>query len=428
MTTIASMTTIGCASKPAGARRHVPSLAVLAVAAASAIVSPSAAFASVDSPPANASIPEVRPVRVWPRAELVRPTQIVARPDRSDRLFVLEQRGRVVELEFAAPDATQPAEFMDLRDRVNFGGNEEGLLSLAFHPKVAENGRFYLYYTAAKPRRVVISEFRVAPCGTRGDAASERVLLEIPQPWSNHNGGTILFGPDGMLYASIGDGGAANDPLDHGQNLGTLLATVIRIDVDRLDGERPYAIPPDNPFVARDGARPEIWAYGLRNVWRMSFDRKTGELWGGDVGQNKHEEIDLIVKGGNYGWRPREGFHPFAPMDGEPADPFIDPVVEYGRREGISVTGGYVYRGPTEALRGVYLYGDYGSGRMWGLRRNADGSLEGPKELYRRPRSLIASFGEAHDGTLYICTFEGSERPGKGAIWRLDAVASEGPG
>lgn len=379
-------------------------------------------FASGGEPPPSTAIPDVRPVRVWPRAELVRPTQIVARPDRPDRLFVLEQKGRIVELDFANPDLTQPRGFMDLRDRVNFGGNEEGLLSLAFHPKITENGRFYLYYTASKPRRVVISEFRLTECGTSGDPKSERVLLEIPQPWSNHNGGTLLFGPDGMLYASIGDGGAANDPLDHGQNLGTLLATVIRIDADRRDGEKPYAIPADNPFLGRDGARPEIWAYGLRNVWRMSFDRETGDLWGGDVGQNKHEEIDLIVKGGNYGWRPMEGFEPFMPTGSEPADPYIAPVVAYGRREGISVTGGFVYRGPVESLQGVYLYGDYGSGRMWGLRRNADGSIVGPKELYRRARSLIASFGEAPDGTLYICTFEGGERPGNGAIWRLDAV------
>lgn len=396
--------------------------AVLAATGASVAIGVSASPRGQVADPA--SIPLVRPVRVWSNLELLRPTQIVARPDRDDRLYVLEQRGRIVEIDPAEPQVSKAREFIDLRSRVNFGGNEEGLLSLVFHPKVAENGLFYLYYTAAKPRRVVISEFRLAE-GGGGDPQSERVLLEIPQPWSNHNGGTVLFGPDGMLYASIGDGGAANDPLDHGQNLGSLLATVIRIDVDRRDGERPYAIPADNPFLGRDGARPEIWAYGLRNVWRMSFDRASGDLWGGDVGQNKWEEIVLITKGGNYGWRPMEGFEPFMPTGSEPADPYIDPVVAYGRREGISVTGGHVYRGPVEAMQGVYLYADYGSGRVWGVRRNADGSLVGPRELFRRARSLISSFGEANDGTLYICTFEGGERPGNGAIWRLDPVVSE---
>lgn len=374
------------------------------------------------TPPTTEPIPSIRLERVLPNLKLTRPTQLIARPDRTDRLYVLEQSGRILEIDPTATDVETAEVFMDLRDRVNFGGNEEGLLSMVFHPKLAEDRRFLLYYTAEEPRRAVLSEFRLDESGAKGDPTSERVLLEVPQPWSNHNGGTVLFGPDGMVYLSIGDGGAANDPQGHGQDLGTLLGSIIRIDVSGREGDRAYSIPPDNPFVSREGARPEIWAYGLRNVWRMSFDRETGDLWAGDVGQNKFEEIDLIVKGGNYGWNRREGFHPFGRQDAAaPVDPFLDPVVEYPRDEGVSVTGGHVYRGPEEELRGVYLYADYAMGTIWGIRRRPDGSVVGPEVLTRRPRSLISSFGEASDGTLYITTFEGGERPGRGAIWRIES-------
>lgn len=374
------------------------------------------------TPPTTEPIPSIRLERVLPNLKLTRPTQLIARPDRTDRLYVLEQSGRILEIDPTATDVETAEVFMDLRDRVNFGGNEEGLLSMVFHPKLAEDRRFLLYYTAEEPRRAVLSEFRLDESGAKGDPTSERVLLEVPQPWSNHNGGTVLFGPDGMVYLSIGDGGAANDPQGHGQDLGTLLGSIIRIDVSGREGDRAYSIPPDNPFVSREGARPEIWAYGLRNVWRMSFDRETGDLWAGDVGQNKFEEIDLIVKGGNYGWNRREGFHPFGRKDAAaPVDPFLDPVVEYPRDEGVSVTGGHVYRGPEEELRGVYLYADYAMGTIWGIRRRPDGSVVGPEVLTRRPRSLISSFGEASDGTLYITTFEGGERPGRGAIWRVES-------
>lgn len=378
---------------------------------------------SAAEPPTVAEMPSVRLERVLPDLKLTRPTQLVARADRSDRLYVLEQAGRILEIDPSAENAESAEVFMDLRDRVNFGGNEEGLLSMTFHPKVAVDRRFFLYYTADEPRRAVLSEFTLDEGGVKGVPTSERVLLEVPQPWSNHNGGTVVFGPDGMLYLSVGDGGAANDPQGHGQDLGTLLGSIIRIDVDRRDGERGYSIPGDNPFVAREGARAEIWAYGLRNVWRMSFDRETGELWAGDVGQNKFEEIDLIVKGGNYGWNRREGFHPFGREASEPPqDPFIDPVIEYPRDEGVSVTGGHVYRGADETLRGVYLYADYAMGTIWGIRRRPDGSVIGPEVLTRRPRSLISSFGEANDGTLYVTTFEGGERPGRGAIWRIEVI------
>ena len=372
---------------------------------------------------ADVPIPSVRLVRVWPELTCRRPTQLVARPDRENTLVLIEQSGRMLEMDAAsdAPDGDAKV-FLDLTDRVNFGSNEEGLLSLAFHPKFEENRRFVLYYTAKDPRRVVISEFVLDPEDAAKTAASERTILDIPQPFRNHIGGTVLFGPDGMLYASIGDGGAAADPLDHGQNLGSLLATVVRLDIDgRADGEA-YRVPADNPFVDREGARPEIWAYGLRNVWRMSFDRETGDLWAGDVGQNKYEEIDLVVKGGNYGWNRREGFHAFREGDPAPADPYLDPVVEYPRNEGVSVTGGHVYRGADEAMQGVYLYADYGFGTIWGLRRDSQGKVTGPEVVAKRRGSLISSFGEAKDGTLFITTFEGGERSGKGAVYRIDPV------
>ncbi|MGA1392562.1 MAG: PQQ-dependent sugar dehydrogenase [Phycisphaerales bacterium] len=408
------------------ARRTSPRLRSLVLSTTVAATLASGQSASAVEPSAiEDDLPSIRLTRVWPEAEIRRPTQILARPDRDGSFVVLEQSGRIMSLDAGNESGADLPVFMDITDRVNFGSNEEGMLSLAFHPKFATNGRFFAYYTAKDPRRVVISEFTLDESRTKGVPGSEKTILEIPQPFWNHNGGTIAFGPDGMLYAAIGDGGAAADPQGHGQNLGTLLASVVRIDVDDVPEGRAYGIPADNPFVDRAGARPEIWAYGLRNVWRMSFDRKTGELWAGDVGQNKYEEIDLVVKGGNYGWNRREGFHPFGRAEGpEPADPFIDPVVEYPRNEGVSVTGGHVYRGPVKALDGVYLYADYAMGTIWGLRRAPDGRVVGPEVLVRRPGSLISSFGEANDGTLFITTFEGGERPGPGAIYRLDPVVS----
>ncbi|MFZ9691903.1 MAG: PQQ-dependent sugar dehydrogenase [Phycisphaerales bacterium] len=408
------------------ARRTSPRLRSLVLSTTVAATLASGQSASAVEPSAiEDDLPSIRLTRVWPEAQIRRPTQILARPDRDGSFVVLEQSGRIMALDAGNESGADLPVFMDITDRVNFGSNEEGMLSLAFHPKFATNGRFFAYYTAKDPRRVVISEFTLDESRTKGVPGSEKTILEIPQPFWNHNGGTIAFGPDGMLYAAIGDGGAAADPQGHGQNLGTLLASVVRIDVDDVPEGRAYGIPADNPFVDRAGARPEIWAYGLRNVWRMSFDRKTGELWAGDVGQNKYEEIDLVVKGGNYGWNRREGFHPFGRAEGpEPADPFIDPVVEYPRNEGVSVTGGHVYRGPVKALDGVYLYADYAMGTIWGLRRAPDGRVVGPEVLVRRPGSLISSFGEANDGTLFITTFEGGERPGPGAIYRLDPVVS----
>ena len=371
------------------------------------------------------SLPDLTVARAFPRLTFRRPIYLAHAGDGSNRLFVLEQQGRVRVFENRR-DVESAAVFLDLRDQVRMRHNEEGLLALAFHPEYRKNGRLFVHYSASEPRRGVLSEFRVDPENPdRADPASERVILEVEQPWGNHNGSTVLFGPDGYLYVSLGDGGAANDPLGSGQDLATLLGTILRIDVDRQDPGLGYAIPADNPFVERRGARGEIWAYGLRNIWRMSFDRKTGDLWGGDVGQNAWEEIDLLVKGGNYGWNIREGAHPFRP--GEAEDPMIDPVVEYPQRQGrqivgLSVTGGYVYRGrEIPALYGAYVYGDYVTGRIWALRYD-QGRLTEHREVFRRPPAIsISSFGEDEAGELYLCSFDRLDGRG-GGTGRIYAV------
>ena len=367
------------------------------------------------------SLPTVGLSRAFPRLTFTRPIYLTHAGDGSDRLFVVEQRGRILVFENRT-DVSAAQEFLDIRPIVRMRHNEEGLLALAFHPKYAENGRFYVYYSASDPLRGVLSRFSVSVDDPdRADASSEQVILEVEQPWGNHNGSTVLFGPDGYLYMSLGDGGAANDPHNNGQDLSTLLATIIRIDVDRQDPDHNYAIPKDNPFVNRPGARGEIWAYGLRNIWRMSFDRETGDLWAGDVGQIKWEEIDLIVKGGNYGWNIREGKHDFKPRAS--AEPLIDPVVEYGRREGISVTGGYVYRGDRlPELRGAYIYADYVSGKIWALRYR-DGEVTTHREIFAGGRRVyITSFGEGPDGEMYIVAFDHLDRLGSpGRIYRLNA-------
>ena len=398
------------------------------------LLSSVALLAGVDGDPASSDasvageIPRMRPVREFENVRLKRPVQIVTRNDEPDRLYVLEQPGRILVLDRSDTASSEAEVFLDIRPEVRKKNNEEGLLSMAFSPEVADDRTFYLYYSAGSPRRTVLSRFEIAetPDAT---AATEEVLLNVPQPFGNHNGGTVLVGPDRMLYLSIGDGGAAEDPLNHGQNLQTLLGTVIRIDPSRREDDRPYAIPADNPFVGREDARPEIWAYGLRNVWRMAFDRETGDLWGGDVGQYRWEEIDLIRKGGNYGWRIREGSHPFRRKDVAPEGiELIEPVVDYPRTDGISVTGGHVYRGAhREKAAGVYLYADYQSGRIWGIRANDGVLTKGPVEVARLRNSLISSFGEDPHGELWICTFEGDEHPGHGAIWRFTGPLEPAP-
>ncbi len=366
-----------------------------------------AAHAQTTTAPSEADLPSVRLVKAFPRLQLDRPVFLAAPPGDPKHLFVVEQAGRILAFDHRA-DADHADVLFDVRDRIvshaNGGHNEEGLLAFAFHPKYAENRAVYVYYSADKLRRGVLSRYRVSDDERRIDPDTEEVILEVGQPYQNHNGCTLLFGPDGFLYASFGDGGAGNDPHGHGQNLATLLGTIIRIDVDHQEGGMRYAIPKDNPFVKRPGARLEIFAYGLRNVWRMSFDRQTGELWAGDIGQDKWEEIDLIKSGGNYGWSIAEGFHLF--KGGQSEDPLQEPVVEYGRHLGWSVTGGYVYRGGRiKSLVGAYVYADYVSGRIWALRFEPN-HVTAHKELLDTELS-IASFSEGPDGELYLLAFDG---------------------
>jgi len=402
-------------------------LALFVTAASLALAPASAAAAqkapAQDAPPREYAsgdpIPKLRFERVLPELPLVRPVQAFQRPGDTTNLYIVEQPGRILIADPAKRDTKEAAVFLDIRERVNDGGNEEGLLSIAFHPDFPRKRELYAYYTASKPRRSLLSRFTVREDGMTADPASEEVLLTIEQPYSNHNGGTVVFGPDGFAYLSIGDGGAANDPHHYAQNLGSLLGKVIRIDVSRKgDKGEPYAVPADNPFVGREGALPEIWASGTRNIWRMAFDPKTGDLWAGDVGQNEWEEISLIVKGGNYGWNAREGFHAFRGGKGE--GPFEEPIVEYHHREGLSITGGQVYRGKAiPALDGVYIYADFVSSNVWGIRM-IDGKPTEPAIIAQKRGELIASIDAMHDGTLVVSAFTGGQDRGNpGTLWKL---------
>ncbi|HLE83002.1 MAG TPA: PQQ-dependent sugar dehydrogenase, partial [Thermoanaerobaculia bacterium] len=289
-----------------------------------------------------------------------RPVGIVPAGDGSGRLFVVEQSGAVRVLRAGA---LLPAPFLDLSGQVSCCG-ERGLLGLAFHPRFPADGRLFVDYTdAAGDTRIV--EYRVSAADPdRADPGSARPLLAVAQPFPNHNGGALAFGPDGFLYVGLGDGGSGGDPLNHAQNPASLLGKVLRLDVDRAEAGLAYGIPPGNAlFPGTPGARPEIWALGLRNPWRFAFDRETGDLFIGDVGQNRVEEIDLLPPGSagaNLGWRLKEGTGCFQPAAGCELPGLVDPILEYSHAEGCSVTGGYRYRGAAvAALAGVYLYGDF---------------------------------------------------------------------
>ncbi|MFQ6029822.1 MAG: PQQ-dependent sugar dehydrogenase, partial [Dehalococcoidia bacterium] len=299
--------------------------------------------------------------------------------------------------------------FLDIRRQVDDGGNEEGLLGLAFDPNFSSNGFFYVYYTAASPKRSIISRFAVSPDNPdRADPASEVVILEVPQPFSNHNGGHLLFGPDGFLYIGLGDGGSAGDPQGNGQNPATLLGSILRIDPGGTGRNRNYSIPPDNPFVGSGGFREEIWAYGLRNPWRFSFHTATGDLWVGDVGQNAFEEVDRVLPGRNYGWNRLEGFHCFpASVRNCPPEGLALPVTEYSLGGGnCAITGGYVYRGSRiPDLQGTYIYADFCSGRIWGLRHDGQGVTD--EALLLDSNLMIPSFAEDQRGELLILSFNG---------------------
>lgn len=345
----------------------------------------------------------------------VRPLVVTGAGDGSGRLFVGTQHG-TIHVFGPNSDGSDRQLFADLRDRVSFDPkiNEEGFLGLAFHPDFATTGEVFVNYTGLhegdRERRSVVSRFRVSPNdANRLDIESEEILLEIPQPFWNHNGGTVTFGPDGCLYICLGDGGAAFDPQMNSQNLQSLLGKILRIDIDRQEGGRPYAIPADNPFVGHPQlARGEIWAYGLRNVWRLSFDRKTGAAWAGDVGQDQWEEINLIERGGNYGWNLREGRHPFGPGGFPACRKLLDPIWEYDHSVGKSITGGHVYRGKAiPELSGHYLYGEYVTGQIWALKYDMGSGKVTANRMLRASGGPITTFGEDDAGESYFATQPG---------------------
>jgi glucose/arabinose dehydrogenase len=326
--------------------------------------------------------------------------------------YVIEQAGRISVFQ-PAPDALANL-ILDITDRVSTQGNEEGLLGFALSPDFEVDRAFYVYYSAADPRRSVLSRFTVALSGGRAVAAgSEEVIFELQQPFANHNGGQIAFGPDGYLYVALGDGGSGNDPNNNAQNLGTLLGSILRIYVSR--GGPGYDVPADNPFVGTQGARGEIWAYGFRNPWRFSFDRETGDLWAGDVGQSTREEVDFVVRGGNYGWREMEGFGCRGGGSGcNPAD-FLPPVFDYARGSGgtCSVTGGFVYRGTAiPGLRGAYVFTDYCSGVIYALRA-VNGVLTEQGEI-ARTGFRVSTLAQDNEGELYVL-----QHAGAGGIYKL---------
>ena len=344
--------------------------------------------------------------RAFPNISFPRMVAFAYPDDSSVRLFLVLQPGRIVVLP-NDQGVTSANTFLDITDKVNDRGNEEGLLGLAFDPGFSSNGYFYVYYTAAGPRRSVVSRFTADPERSGiADLASERIVMEVPQPYRNHNGGQLAFGPDGYLYIGLGDGGSGGDPLGNGQNRATLLGSILRIDVTSLDSTGSYTVPADNPFVGEGGGvRGEIWAYGFRNPWRFTFDRGTGDLWVGDVGQDRFEEVDIVGPGLNYGWNVMEGAHCFQPPSGCDREGLHAPVVEYDSSKGCSVTGGYVYRGTRiPSLQGAYVYGDFCSGRVWALRYDGTQITE-QLELVDSDLS-ISSFAEGPSGDLYILSFD----------------------
>jgi glucose/arabinose dehydrogenase len=336
--------------------------------------------------------------------------------DGTGQMYLVEQGGLIL---LAETDGTLHDDpFLDIQDRVLAGG-ERGLLGLAFHPEYEVNGRFFVDYTDENGD-TVIAEYQ-RDSAVRANPDSERLLLRINQPYSNHNGGQVAFGPDGLLYIGMGDGGSGGDPHNFGQRTDTLLGKILRIDVDGSAEGRPYGIPADNPFADGQDGRAEIWALGLRNPWRFSFDRETGDLFIADVGQNYLEEIDATPSGegagANYGWRVMEASDCFE-TEGCDQSGLVLPVAEYSHDLGCSVTGGYVYRGGEwPALEGVYLYADYCTGRIWSIR--ADDALRAEAAPVEELDTdlLVSSFGEVEAGELYVTDHHG-------AVYRITAPSS----
>jgi len=348
----------------------------------------------------------------------LRPILLTNSGDGTNRIFVPTEHGVIHVFDHAAKET---GVFLDLTDRVKYldNENEEGFLGMAFHPKYKEKGEFYVFYTNKNksPRQNVVSRFKVSKDDpNRADPKSEEILMTFDHPYWNHDGGTICFGKDGYLYITHGDGGAANDLHDNGQKMSSWLGKILRIDVDNKFKGFQYGVPKDNPFAGVKDAAPEIYAYGFRNVWRMSFDRKTGQLWAADVGQNLFEEINIVRKGGNYGWNRREGLHPFGALGVGPNKGMIDPIWEYHHDVGKSITGGTVYRGKSvPELDGYYIYGDYVSSRVWALKYDEKAGRVTENRTIAGPNKPVYSFGEDESGELYMLT---ASNNGKG-IYKL---------
>jgi|GEM_PF-207103 len=343
--------------------------------------------------------------RAFANLSFTNPVFLTSAHDGTDRLFVVE-KGGTIKVFPNQESATSVTTFLDISSQVNSSPNEAGLLSIAFHPDYNSNGKFYVYYNYGNLNSR-ISEFQVSSDPNDADESTERILMEVAQPAGNHNGGQIMFGPDGYLYIGFGDGGGGGDTYQNGQDPTTLLGTILRIDIDTTTGSLEYGIPPDNPFAGNpDGWREEIWSYGMRNPWRFSFDRSTGKLWVGDVGQNAWEEIDIIEGGNNYGWNVMEGTHCYSPSTGCDTTGLTLPIFEYSHAVGQSITGGYVYRGPRiPSLAGTYIYGDYVDRQIWGLQYE-NGEVIDNRLLAEAP-GLISSFGEDENGELYVVGYNG---------------------
>ena len=354
---------------------------------------------SVEEKKANVSI-----VELFPNLTFEQAVDIQTPKDATNRLFVLSQPGIIYVFD-NKPEVNVKQVFLDIRKKVLSGG-EMGLLGLAFHHDYKRNGSFYVDYTTDNPRRTVISKFQVSKDNpSKADPKSEEILLEVNQPYENHNGGQITFGPDGYLYISLGNGGAAGDPLNSGQNLKTLLGSILRIDVNKKSTGKNYSIPNDNPFKNNNmNYREEIFAYGLRNVWRFSFD-KNNTLWAGDVGQNAWEEIDIIQKGENYGWRIMEGLHCFNPNNNCDTTGLVLPIWEYGHdvSGGFSITGGFVYSGQlAPALKDKYIYADYVVGKIWVLEYK-NGKVV--NKILKDTDFAISTFGVDENKELYFADY-----------------------
>ena len=369
---------------------------------------------SIDTSPMPVEV-----VEAYPNLRIERPIVVTGAGDGSGRLFIASQYGKIFFIDAADTDVSEPTLFMDIQESVSYKDreNEEGFLGLAFHPQFSQNGYFFVYYTTTeRPHVSILSRFKVSDDPTRGDPKSEVELMRIQQPFWNHNGGTLTFGPDGYLYVGLGDGGKANDPLQSGQNLSNLLGSILRLDVDSTSGDRAYGIPKDNPLVGRRGVWPEIYAWGVRNIWGMSFDKQTGWLWAADVGQNEWEEINVIQRGGNYGWSLREAAHKFTLGGGKGSGPrpdLIDPIAEYPHTDdwGKSITGGAVYRGKkTPSLQGYYLYGDYVTGFLWAMKYDEEKKAVTENRPIKWQHLPVFVFGQADDGEVLMTTMMGGGR------------------